>query len=170
MNKRKEEIKRLVAYATGLGTKVSFKKSSPNDGCAAYVSSDNKKMVIYVYEGQSEMEVVLLLTHETAHMLDLIYTGNRETDHAYNNASDNLDDTFDQSKRDRKVILDSELRGITFWDTVIRDCNIQIPKRRIELQKAFDIFQYRAWYEYGKYPTREEERAMMRQLRSKFYV
>lgn len=173
MSRRDEEIKRLINYAKGHGLRVTMSTRTPDPATGdAYWTLDGTQMVVNTHKRQSKINIVLSLVHELGHHLWFIHEKNRQPDLKFENAIARTDKGYETGrppgKRYRKKILNVEIAGTLWWDTICKDTDIRIPKWRLDLQKEFDIWQYQVWYETGKDATRSERINKFKELKSKW--
>ena len=160
---RDDEIGRLVNYIKGLGLKVIFSSSSKAEA-AASCSLDNTEITIFLKNNKSKTDIVLSLIHEAGHASHAIWQHNRVVDKSLEKAMDKQD----TSKKARKKILQDEKTAASYWDIVVRDTNIKLPKWRIELQKEYDIWQYEEFYQTGKFPNQTLKNKKFKELKQKW--
>lgn len=156
MTIRDEEIKRLIHYAKGMGVKVTI-YNKPNKGAAADWTLDGTSITVYAGKSVSKTSIVLSLIHELGHHLWFIHEKDRQPDLKFHEAIDRENIFLENKaiptpKHLRKKILGVELAGTAYWDTVIKDVGIKIPKWKVEAAKEFDIWMYEMYYENGKFP------------------
>lgn len=168
MNIRDQEIERLVRYAQGLGVKVVFKNSPDSIKNSATWSLDGTLIELYVRKAETKCSIILSLVHELGHHLWFVYKKERKPDLKFEEAieRDNLDSIT--PKRIRNKLLNFEKEGVKFWDTIIIDTNIKIPKWRIDRAKELDIWQFEVYYEKGTYPSFKEVKLKSKELKVKY--
>ena len=167
---RDEEIQRLINYTKGLGLKVTF--SSKKADYSAFWYLDCSEIVICKNSNKTKIETILSLVHELGHALHNIHEKNRTIDTKFEKARDHVDEAeeseTDTKKRQRKIILDSEIAGTNYWHIVYKDTNMKFPLWRLEVAMEFDIYQYRVFYETGSYPRAKERKKKRRELIGKY--
>jgi hypothetical protein len=165
MNIRDQEIKRLVAYAKGLGVKVIFSDAKNSQDSASY-TLDGTEITVYTKNQKSKTETILTLIHEIAHSLDNIHRLDRELDVAVDKALD-PDDNGEIGRRKRKIILNSEIAATEYWHIVYKETDIKIPIWKLEAQMEMDIWQYQTYYETGLFPIGIERKLKKKELYAK---
>lgn len=161
MGIREDELNRLMRYANGMGISVRFKSYTRN-GNEAEWSLDGTEIVIYVQKKSSKIDKILSLIHELGHAKGFV-DNNRTIDPKLEAAIDS-----EENKKHRKIVMDMEIADSVYWEDIYRDTNCQFNIDKLHKQKEFDIFQYRLFYETGKYPTHKEKRAKRKELRKKY--
>lgn len=160
MNVRDKELYRLIKYAQGLGVKVTLKVIPPNSNNhdAATWSTDGSEIEVFYSEQTSKTIIILNLVHELGHHLWFIYKKKRTPDLKFDEAIEISNRETQAPKKIRKKILQVEREGIKYWDTIVIDTDIKIPRWKIEKTKEFDIWQYELYHETGKFPTYKERK------------
>lgn len=166
---RDEEIQRLINYIKGLGLKITF--SSKKSDCSAAWYIDNSGIVIYKSNNVTKIETILSLIHELGHTKHNVHEQNREVDSIYEKALDhvveaNFQET-DTKKKQRKIILDSEIAGTKYWHDIYKETNMKFPIWRLEAAMERDIWMYQVFYETGEYPMGKESKKKNRELNAK---
>ncbi len=148
---RDAEFKRLVLYAKGLGLKVTvFNRNNPH--MQAYWTTDGKELGIYCGLKPNKTDLNLTIIHELGHALSYIRKKKRKTPQRLEKAWSRENDQEKLSESERKLIYEDEIAGVSFWDSIIQDTNVKIPKWRVELQKEIDLWIYEVYYKTGEYP------------------
>lgn len=175
MGIRDQERERLEKYAKGLGTTVTYKPYVKGGGAAAeWIINDDKttELVFYTWSGQSKTRLILSFVHELAHHMAHIYN-NRTEDKATLEALDAEDNRKSGEppipKEQRKLIYLSEKEDSVYRHNVWQECDIKIPKWRLELDIALDIWGYKIYYLRGDHPTQDEEEKKRKQLKPRYY-
>lgn len=163
MGIRAEEIKRLISYANGLHVKVSFKPYTREESAAASWSVDGTEIIVYRRPRSSKISIILSLIHELGHHLEFIHCHNRKPSIKLAGALDS-----DEIKKQRKIILDYEVKSSLWWETIYKETNLKFPIYMLHLQKHFDVWQYEMFYQYGEFPSGKENKIKMKELRSKY--
>lgn len=148
--RRDQEIERLVKYAQALGVKVSFSNRKKPDNSAEW-TLDGTEIIIYTKKQFSKTDTILSLVHEIGHSLDHIHGHDRVLDTEMEEAIDSSDEG-ETSKRQRKKILDSEIKGTQYWHTIYKETNLQIPLWKLYAAMEYDIWQYKVYHETGSFP------------------
>jgi hypothetical protein len=161
---RDEEIKRLVAYANGMGIKVNL-SSSINNNCAAEWVMDGSEITVYLNRHRSKIQIVMSLIHELGHHISFIHDENKIVNERVGKLYQKLD--ADLTKKERLEILKHEEMGIRWWNTIVKEVNIRIPRAKLEAQKRYDLWQYEYFAEKGEFPTILEKRKYLLALRKK---
>lgn len=170
MSFRDKEIQRLVSYAQGLGVKVKITyvpKGSKNLD-SGYWSTDGSEIEIIVKINESKTSLILSLIHELGHHLWFVYKKSRKPDLSFNKALEIDARSGVTPKNIRKKILSVEKEGTKYWDVIITDTNIKLPKWKVEANKFFDIWQYEFYYEHGTFPKRKERSFKYKELTEKY--
>lgn len=164
---RDNEIKRLVSYLNGLGVKVTFYSKNNSEGEADW-ATDGSEICVYSVKKKSKTKILLDLIHEAGHMVWFIHAKDRQPDLKYEEALERPTDST--PKHLRKKILSTEIEGTKWWDTIIKDVDIKLPKWKIEASKEFDIWMYEVYYETGLFPAgkirNERYRSIFKKWRS----
>ena len=167
---RDEEIKRLISYIKGLGLKVSF-SSLCNTSSAADWAIDNSQITVYKVQNTTKISTILSLIHEMGHALHNIHEKDRKIDKKIEKALDHLNSAeeleMDTQKKQRKIILNDEIAGTYYWDSIYKETNMKFPMWRLESSKEFDTWQYQVFYETGEYPTYKERKIKEKEVRTK---
>ena len=163
---RDEEIKRLISYAEGLGTKVSFRqyKSSANAAAEWYV--DGSQIIVYTWLNQSKTQLVLSLIHELGHHLHWI-KANRKPDKELIEALQ-LEESSDEviDKKYRKLIYQDEVEGTQYWSEIVKLVDIKINPVIIEAHKKLDVFLYYHYYIEGSFPTQRVKQQKLKEFKN----
>lgn len=168
MGIRDEELKRLVAYATGLGVKVSFKQKKRRFTNCAEWYVDGSQINIYTWIGQSKTTLVLNLIHELAHHRHWI-DNNRHPDTELVAALTLEDDRLPKNsiaKKYRKVIYQDEVKATEYWGLIVKDTDIKINPAKIELAKRLDIFCYEYYLKHGNFPVQRVVNQKKKELKN----
>lgn len=167
---RDDEIQRLVNYIKGIGVKISFSSKKSEDVALWYL--DNSGIVIYKAKNTTKIETVLSLIHEIGHSLHCVWENGRKIDTKFEkailqvNEADSLE--IDTKKRDRKIILDSEIAGTRYWHSIYLETGMKFPIWRLELQMEYDVWNYQIFYETGSYPRPKDKKAKKIELHAKY--
>lgn len=163
--KRDQEIERLVKYAQGMGVKVRFSKIREPENSADW-SLDGQEITIYVNKNKTKTETILSLIHEIGHHLDHIHGNNRELDEKMDEAY-TPDENGEIGKRKRKRILNSEIAGTVYWETIYKETDLKIAKYKLFAAMEYDIWQYEIYADTGKFPNRIARRQKHKELYAK---
>lgn len=167
---RDEENKRIDLYLKGQGLKViTYNRASKEQ--AAYWTIDGTEMACYIHPTDSKTEVIFHKIHEGSHHLTFINDYKRKTPKKLEAAVDAeaaLKKGKILAKRHRQTLYDHEVLGLAWWDVIVRDVNIKIPKWKIEFQKEYDLFPYSYLLEHGVWPSRKLRKENRRELRAKW--
>lgn len=170
MSFRDKEIQRLVSYAQGLGVKVTIKyipKGARNHDAGTW-STDGSEIEIFHKHSQSKTTLILSLIHELGHHLWFVYKKSRKPDLSFNNALE-IDGRIGVTPKNvRKKILSVEKEGTKFWDVIITDTNIKLPRWKVEKAKAYDIWQYEYYHENGAFPKKSVRDSKHDELTKKY--
>ena len=167
---RDEELNRLVNYAKGLGLKVTFSSKKSDISAAWYL--DNSGIVIFKSKNTTKIETVLSLVHELGHAMHNIHEKDRKVDPKFEQALDAVDEAeeleIDTQKRHRKTILNNEIAGTQYWDSIYKETHMKFPIWRLEMAKVYDTWQYQVFYETGKDPIGRVRLKKRKELRKKY--
>lgn len=161
--KRDEELNRLIKYAQGMGVTVRFKPYSRKIGAYAEWAMDGSEITIYTRSKCSKIEKILSLIHELSHQKAWVLN-NREKDPKMEKILLSEENT----KKDRKKILDMEIADSIHWESIYNDTNCQFPIERLRKQREFDLWNYEVCYETGSLPTVKQKSEKMKELRKKY--
>jgi hypothetical protein len=163
---RDDEIQRLVNYIKGIGLKITF--SSKKGDCSACWYLDNSGIVIYKSKNVTKIETVLSLIHELGHAMHSIHEKDREIDTKFEKALDSIDEAeeleIDTKKKQRKIVLDSEIAGTNYWHSVYKETNMKFPIWKLEAQMEYDMWQYEVFYETGSYPKAKDRKKKFKEI------
>jgi len=165
---RDEELKRLVKYMEGMGVKVEFKRSKANHHTGAEWDLTGSLITVYVAPKDPKIDLILYLIHECGHHISFVHDDNRQHPKGLEQAIVKENQGLKMSKRDRKLILDSELKGMKWWDVIYRETNMKFPKYKLWHAREFDTWWYNYFYQVGKYPSRKEKVIKYKQLKEIF--
>ena len=166
-----DDLNRLIHYAKGLGVKVSIKDYVPYSDDAGYWITDGFEIQLFRWKGQSKTKLVLILLHELAHHLGWVYA-DRKFPEKYTLASDKeaerkkSDPFIDKSLR--KAVYELELRDSKYQHTIACEVGLRIPKWKIDLEIAVDMYVYKHYYITGKFPGLKQTRAKRRKLKEEY--
>lgn len=163
-NIRDREITRLIKYAEGLGLKVIFTPYKPYSMDLGYWSIDGTELTICKGAKQSKLSIILVLIHELGHHLEFVHTYNRAGMPGLSKALDNLE----VSKDSRKLLHKWEKDSAAWWDLIYNEVGLKFPKYRLEVEKAFDIWQYKVYYLEGKFPNKKRKQKKLDNLMDKY--
>ncbi len=161
------EFKRLVLYAKGLGLKVTvFNRKNPH--MQAYWTHDGKEIGIYCGLQPNKTDLNLTLIHELGHHMAWIHQKKRKTSPKLDKAWGRENEGQQLSENDRKMIYEDEVSGIQYWDVIITDTNVKIPKWRVEMQKEIDLWMYEVFYKTGDYPRGKFKDQGLKEIKAKW--
>jgi hypothetical protein len=168
---RDNEIQRLIHYAKGVGVKVVIYSKSKK-GSEAEWTLDGTQISVYAGKNKSKTSVILDLIHEIGHQLTFIHERNRKPDMKFDEAisRENLyqvETSIPTPKKLRKKIFDVELAGTAYWDIIVKDTDIKIPKWKIEASKEFDMWMYEMYYINGHFPKGKSKKDHWREVAAK---
>lgn len=163
---RDEELRRLIKYSEALGAKVVFKQKTKEDP-AACIDFYTLEMTIYRIPKQSKLSVALCIVHELGHLLEHIHNMERDKNHPLYTVLVE-EQSHALSKEDRGVILEIEEAGFPWWEKVYKECNLTFPIEKLLLEKEFDHWVVKQYYETGSYPTSLQNRSKRKELRKKY--
>lgn len=171
MGIRDQEFERLLLYAKGLGLKVTVYNRPGLNGIMAAWSIDGTEMIIYADPKLSKTENIMSIIHELGHHKHFLYN-NKKTSKSVIKALEAMDiasKTNGQvSKKNRQVIYDDEANGIKWWDEIIHETNIKLPKWRIDAQKELDLWVYEYFLETGKWATLKQKKQKFKEVKVKW--
>ena len=162
---RDREIDRLKRYANGLGVSVNliYKDSHKDSGDW---TTDGTQIRVFVVKNTTKTDIILTLIHELGHHLWFIHEKERAPDLKFEEALSYPGDNI--PKKHRKKILEIEQQGVEYWDVIVKDVNIKIPKFKIDMSAEFDVWQYEVYYETGEFPDNDQKRAKHKELLAKY--
>jgi hypothetical protein len=76
-------------------------------------------------------------------------------------------DNINLTQKERELLLQDEIRAIAYWDVIIKDANITIPKWRVDAQKEYDLFSYEFYRDNNKWPTAKERGTKWKIIKAK---
>lgn len=151
---RDDEIKRLRNYAKGLGCKVIIKTVKKIKQDYAICDYGNHVITIFKCKKVTKTDLVLSLIHEISHYKAFISKNRKPS-----KTEDKIVERYLNSKvcppYINYYIYCFELKEQRYWDQIIKDCNIKISKKRIELQKEIDLISYETMFLFGEEYTKE---------------
>lgn len=172
MGLRDKELERLKAYVKALNCKMEFKPYVRGSGAAASFSIDGSNITVYYSNKESKISIILSAIHEIGHLLDFVHSKNRKIDEKFDSALEHLEDADinneSSNKQYRKIVYDEEARGISWWDTIIKDCDVRIPKYRIEIQKNYDLWVYEYYYIHDRWPSMKQRNDKFKEFKEFF--
>lgn len=167
MGIRDDELKRLEKYAQGLGVKVSYKKYIKYSMDAATWATDGSEISVFTRSEKSKTDLIMDLVHELGHHLSFIYN-NKEVPKKLNIALTkemiDINPTLDQ----RKAILDFELLGMMYHDTIIKEVDLKIPKWKFKLENEYQKYMYTYYWKHGNIPKNNDKWIKYQQLKAKY--
>jgi hypothetical protein len=172
MGIRDDEIQRLIHYAKGIGVKVAIYNKSKK-GAEAEWTLDGTQINVYAGKNKSKSSIILDLIHELGHQLTFIHERNRKPDMKFDEAisRENLyqvETDIPTPKKLRKKIWDVEMAGTAYWDIIVKDTNVKIPKWKIEASKEFDMWMYEMYYKNGHFPKGNFKKAHGKEVLAKY--
>ena len=160
MHYLRKEVKQLTKYCEGLGIKIIFVKKK-NPTAEATWALDGSEITIYNSENKGPLDICLDLYHELSHHLSWVHSGRKG-----NMRLDYLMSKEQLTKNQRKEVYLSEKVDLeTFMKVIHKEVGSKIPLKKIEDAIKFDLFNYRYWYLYNKWPNRAAQRAFRRKLK-----
>lgn len=171
MHPRDLEIQRLTHYAKGMGVKVIIYNKSKS-GAESEWTLDGSLIQVYADKDKSKTSIILDLIHELGHHVWFVHEKNRKPDMKFYEAitRENLfeyESANPTPKHLRKKIWDVEVAGTAYWDIIVKDTNIKIPKWKIEAAKEFDMWMYEMYYENGYFPKGKLRALKYREVQAK---
>lgn len=167
---RNRELDRFILYFKGLGLKVTIYNRS-NKNHDAFWTTDGTEMGLYFPPGMSKTELLFSGIHEGGHHLTFINDYKRKSPKKLETAVD-MEDARKKGeiipKKYRQALYDHEIRGLAWWDVIIRDINIKIPQWKIGLNKEMDIFPYEFYLKNGEWPSKKVRRESFKELKAKW--
>lgn len=165
----KEEFKRMIKYAEGLGVKVHIKPRKRNDD-AAYWTLDGTEITILRRKRDSITTLMLSLIHELGHHVSWIMNGrkyNKRLDKALD-SGENLKKGQILAKKHRKVIYEDEKFDSQYHEVIYNELNLKFPKYKVMAEMELSNWGYYIYYQTGKDPTKKEFSIKQRELRKKW--
>jgi hypothetical protein len=163
MGIRDEELSRLIRYAKGLNVEVRFKDYVPYSNDAGFAATDGSEVTIAVHPTDSKIYTILTLIHELGHVLECIHTHNRRPNEKLDAA---LDD--EEKKKNRKIIYEFEKASALWWETIYKETDLKFPINKLFATREFDVWQYKYYYENGKFPNRKVRMKKKKELENKY--
>lgn len=163
MHIRDKEIQRLIKYAEGMNVSVLMEPYIPFSGDSAEWDSNGTRITIFIGKRDSKLYTILSLIHELGHHLEFVHSRNRVFPERLNDAYINA-----ASKLDKKMILDFERKSAEWWETIYKETDMKFPIYLLYKQREFDIWQYEVLYETGEFPTKNQMKIKLRELREKY--
>lgn len=160
---RDEELKRLIKYAQGMGVSVCFKPYIRYSLIVARWETDGSGITIFTSPSDSKLDKVLSLIHELGHHKGFI-ENNRQKDPKVEAA---LDDE-EEKRENRRTILVDEIKDTKHWEQIYKDTDCKFNIKKLYIQKEFDIWCYRVYYQTGKRPNKAARITKRKQLRKKY--
>lgn len=165
--RRDKEIKQLVLYAKGLGLKVTI-YNRKNANCQAMWSLDGKSIDIFAPPKTSKTDIILSIVHELGHHLEFVHDQERQLPKKLIRAWERVSDNNELTDHERKLIYEDEVAGTKFWDVIITELDIRLPKWKIEAQKEMDLWVYKVYMKTGYFPPRSQSVKKLKEIRKKW--
>jgi len=172
--RRSEEIKRLEQYAKGLGVNIHYRKYPKGGTDGAHITilnSYTSEMVVYYNSRTSKKDIVLKLIHELGHHLSWVYRG-RQDSTALMDAlvveADRHPEDPPIPKAKRKLIYEMEKADTQYWEFIVTELGIKLPKEELELERQLDIWIYKQYYLKGDIPSVFEIKVKRQELVDKY--
>lgn len=167
---RDEELKRLIKYAQGLGIRVVFKPRNGSQDEASW-SLDNTEIEIFTTKRTSKLDMILSLVHELGHAQHNIHEKDRQVDKKLEKTIDHIDELDAQgeipAKSKRKILLEDEIAGTLYWESIYKETNLKFPKWRLQAQMEIDIAMYEVYYEEALFPRGKRKKDLIRKIKEK---
>lgn len=158
MGIRDQEIKRLEQYAKGLGLRVEYKVGKRGSGVGAeivYHDGVASHITLYTYSRISKKRLILNFLHELGHHLSWIYKNRKDNtmllEALYADAM--LKKGEQLPKHQRKLIYLMEKEDAEYRNNIAHEVGITLPENTLKVDIALDIWIYKYYYLYGKYPS-----------------
>ena len=171
MGIRDDELKRLEQYARGFGNKVSYRRHKKGDPGAAWIlSSDGTaELILYTYPDQSKTMLILNFVHELGHSYSFIRRSRKEDPaifEAFHREGLRLSETDPKlPKAERKLIYEAEKADAKYRYAIWHEVNIKIPKWKLDMDIALDIWGYKQYYLRGNHHNGLEMEQKTKELR-----
>lgn len=172
MGIRDKELERLIKYAEGTGLKVKMNNTESDQGCGGW-ATDGTELILYLKTHRSKIEQILTMIHEISHHVWFIHKKNREPDLKFEEALERqnlyeVDEAVTPApKHMRKKILDVEIAGSRWWETIYKETDMKFPIYKMHLQMEFDLWIYEEYYETGHFPSSKDRKAKWKEIRKK---
>jgi hypothetical protein len=168
-----DDLARVKKYAESLGIKVYVKDHYRGVGGAEWDMED-QSIHLYVYKNQSKTQILMALLHELGHHLDWIYNDKiikkQETLAQQALCSGHMQGKRpDLTKKQRKLILDSEIAGTNYMEIIHKELDLSVPLWKIKYAQDLDCYEYKTLYKKGRFPTTKETREYRKQIRQ-YYI
>lgn len=169
---RDDEIKRLIKYAEGLGTKVVISSADIPDSAAW--TTDGSRIEIYKKSQRSKTELILSLIHEIGHHLWFIHERDRNPDLKFDEALDRQnffeEDVYKTPppKKMREKIYKVERDSAEYWEIIYKDTGLKIPIWKLQVAKELDVWIYEVYYQTGHFPSAKAKLEKKKELVKKY--
>lgn len=168
MGVRDDELKRLTQYANAMGVKVSYKPYDNVDKSRAEWAMDGTEIFLYAHKRDSKLSTILALIHELGHHVSFIHDDGREHSKSLLRALGKDRDVIPLTKKQRYLILKTELDGMHWWEIIYNETKMSFPIYRLHLEREYDTWWYTFFYQTGREATRLERSNKVRQLREAY--
>ncbi|MFM1781350.1 MAG: hypothetical protein RLZZ181_115 [Pseudomonadota bacterium] len=165
MGIRDEELLRLKRYAEGMGIRVSFTARKVGEVAAATWDMSENLITITVGKRDSKIDTILYFIHELGHQVSFVHDDNRQHPSGLLDAMAKENEDQPLSRRERKLILESEFKGMKWWSVIYKDTDMKFPKYKLYYAREYDAWVYTFFYNHGKYPTTKQCKAKHQQLK-----
>jgi len=165
MGIRDEELLRLRRYVEGMGIKVFYHTKPVKNSVGATWDMENNLITLFIAKRDSKIDTILNFIHEIGHQISFVHDDNRTHPKGLLEAQSKENMNKPLTKRERRLILESELKGLKWWSVIYDDTHMKFPKYKLYLAREFDTWWYMYFYQVGRYPTTREKRAKYKELR-----
>lgn len=176
MGVRDDDLKKLLAYAKGVGADVKFERHKRGDWAGAYWDFENPlfpKIILATWPRQTKTSLILSLVHELGHHMDWIHN-NRAISARYISAAEK---EFDRkSRRDkviakkwRQVFYKSEMDGLEYHEMIAKESQIKLPRWKVIKERESDRWIYTIYLKTGNVPTSKQLQQKQKGLRKRYY-
>ncbi len=160
---RDDELNRLIRYAQGMGLSIHFKPYIPGSNVGGGWTIDGTEINVYVSPNESKINKILYLIHEIAHHKGFV-KNKRMIDPKIIEA---LEDENEKIRNRKRIYLD-EMEDTKHWEQIYHDTNCKFNIRWLYIERDFDIWTYKEYYEKGKFPTGKEKKEKRKELKEKY--
>lgn len=164
MSIRDEEIKRLIKYAQGVDTKITFSSKDTNNSAEWILDEQSKttELIIYTKPWHTKTHIIMCIVHELAHQMSYIYSGRKLSKKIHKVTSK---EEHALTKKERKIIYEMEVNDFKYQYNIWQEVNIKIPLWKLTLEQGIDEYVYKIFYKENRFPSRREKRIKRKELR-----
>jgi hypothetical protein len=168
MGVRQEELLRLKKYAEGMGLVVTLNYNPSSKDPVAAWAMDGSELNINIRSYHYLIDIILAFIHELGHHISFIHDDKRIHPKGLEKAIHKENHGLKLSRRDRNIILASELKGMKYWNIIYKETNMKFPKYKMWLEREIDTWVYVHFSQVGKQPTRKATIQKRKELKNIF--